>query len=72
MMPPAGCGSSSATALLTTLLVQPPQKEYTLYNADFNKAIQIDPSLTAAHANLGVVYYQMGQFAKQGHCRPSR
>jgi len=35
--PPAGCGSSSATAPLTTLLVQPPQKEYTLYNADFNK-----------------------------------
>jgi hypothetical protein len=35
--PPAGCGSTSTTPPLTTLLVQPPQNAYTLYNADFNK-----------------------------------
>jgi hypothetical protein len=35
---PAGCGSSSPNPPpQNTLLVQPPQKAYTLYNADFNK-----------------------------------
>ena len=34
----AGCGSSSPNPPpQTTLLVQPPQNAYTLYNADFNK-----------------------------------
>ncbi len=36
--PPYPCSSSpSDTPTPTTLLVQPPQKAYTLYNADFNK-----------------------------------
>jgi len=35
---PAGCGSTSPNPPpQTTLLVQPPQNAYTLYNADFNK-----------------------------------
>jgi hypothetical protein len=35
---PAGCGSTSQNPPpQTTLLVQPPQNAYTLYNADFNK-----------------------------------
>ena len=35
---PAGCGSSSPNPPpQNTLLVQPPQNAYTLYNADFNK-----------------------------------
>jgi hypothetical protein len=35
---PAGCGSTSPNPPpQNTLLVQPPQKAYTLYNADFNK-----------------------------------
>ncbi len=35
---PAGCGSTSKNPPpQNTLLVQPPQKAYTLYNADFNK-----------------------------------
>ncbi len=36
--PPAGCGSSSSNPPpQNTLLVQPQQNAYTLYNADFNK-----------------------------------
>lgn len=36
--PPDGCGSSSTNPPpQETLLVQPPQNAYTLYNADFNK-----------------------------------
>ncbi len=37
--PPSGCAplTTLTTALQTTLLVQPPQKAFTLYNADFNK-----------------------------------
>jgi hypothetical protein len=39
---PAGCGSSAANLPpQDTLLVQPPQKAYTLYNADFNKDFYI-------------------------------
>lgn len=37
-LPPAGCGSSSPSPPpQNTLLVQPPQNAYTLYNADLNK-----------------------------------